>query len=133
MGTQSACLARWECVPQSPTSPACTACTAPVPAAAPLPLPAAPACWTSPLLVWRTHASLAGWFDGWLRVHCVLFWLLAWFLLSPAAFRRPPGLSLVSTTSLTSCAERSACPYACSCGSSCPASGKPRASAGGCP
>src|SRR6202022_2641346 len=34
---------------------------------------------------------------------------------------------------LTSYAERSVCQYACSCGSSCPALGKPRASAGDCP
>src|SRR5258707_7034954 len=41
------------------------------------------------------RALRAGWFDGWLRVLFVLFLLLAWFLLSPAAIRWRPRLLLV--------------------------------------
>ena len=48
-----------------------------------------------------------------------------------AAVHRRPGL--LGFHCLTSCAERSACRFACSCGSSCPAWGKPKASAGGSP
>src|SRR6266851_313000 len=41
------------------------------------------------------RALRAGWFDGWSRVLFVLFLLLAWFLLSPAAIRWRPRLLLV--------------------------------------
>ena len=49
-----------------------------------------------------------------------------------AAIRWRPGLCS-SFYVLTSCVARSAYRYACSCGSSCPTSGKPKASAGDCP
>src|SRR6266851_1459563 len=46
------------------------------------------------------RALRAGWFDGWLRVLFVLFLLLAWFLLSPAAIRWRPRLLLVFSSLL---------------------------------
>src|SRR6266852_4680774 len=46
------------------------------------------------------RALRAGWFDGWLRVLFVLFLLLAWFLLSPAAIRWRPDFVFVSTSLL---------------------------------
>src|ERR1700680_3446748 len=94
MGTQTACLARWECVPQSPTSRACTACAAPAPVGRPPPLPDAPVCCSLLVLVLRTRASRAGCFDAWLYVLFVLFWLLAWFFSHRAALIRCPCLSL---------------------------------------
>src|SRR5260221_2663537 len=54
------------------------------------------------------------------------------FLLSPGC-RSPAAWFIACLYVLTSYVERSACPYACSCASSCPASGKPRASAGDYP
>src|SRR5712672_1836253 len=54
------------------------------------------------------------------------------FLLSPGC-RSPATWFFSRFYFATSYAERSAYPFACSCGSSCPALGKPKASAGGCP
>src|SRR5712672_1836254 len=99
MGTQSECLARWECVLQSPTSLACTTCTAPAPVVRPLPSPAEQVCWPSLRFVLRPRASRAGGFSGWLRV-LELFWLLACFYSHRAAVRRLPGFFLVSTSLL---------------------------------
>src|SRR5215470_8406003 len=50
-----------------------------------------------------------------------------------SALAWPPSIHGLALLTFTSCAARSAYRYACSCGSSCPAWGKPKASAGDCP
>src|SRR5260370_38548416 len=59
--------------------------------------------------------------------------LVARMVFTLTGYRSSAAWLLVRLYVLTSCAERSAYPYACSCGSSCPASGKPQASAGDSP